>query len=184
LRNPELWSRIRKEAQERYEVEAEKNDQRRAAMEKHGLTASETINPRSFEYITASKTHPELIGKRFFEVAETLGIDDYWEAVRKVLLDDEGETFTGGGGVCEEDIITILRYPACAISTDGSTRDMPSTIMRPAHPRNYGTYAKILQHYVREKHLLSLEEAIRKMTSLPASFLGLTNRGIIRPGSC
>jgi len=183
LRNPKLWSRIKKEAQERYEVEAKKNEERRRLMERHNLVASETINPRSFEYITASKTHPELIGKRFFEVAEAFGMDDYWEAIRKVLLDDEGETFTGGGGICEEDIVTILRYPACAVSTDGSTRDVPSTVMRPAHPRNYGTYAKVLQHYVREEHLLSLEDAVRKMTSLPAGFLGLTDRGIIRPGS-
>lgn len=182
LRNPQLWPRIRKEAQERYEVEAKKNEERRRLMERHNLVASKTINPRSFEYITSSKTHPELIGKRFFEVAEAFGMDDYWEAVRKVLLDDEGETFTGGGGICEEDIVTILRYPGCAVSTDGSTRDAPSTVMRPAHPRNYGTYAKVLQHYVRERLLLSPEDAIRKMTSLPASFLGLNDRGIIRPG--
>ncbi len=183
LRNLEMWSRIKKEAQERYEVEAKKNEERRRLMERHNLVASETINPKSFEYITASKTHPELIGKRFFEIAEALGMDDYWEAVRKVLLDDGGETFTGGGGICEEDVVTILCYPGCAISTDGSTRDVPSTVMRPAHPRNYGTHAKILQHYVREKHLLSLEDAVRKMTSLPATFLGLTDRGIIRAGS-
>jgi N-acyl-D-aspartate/D-glutamate deacylase len=152
-------------------------------MEKYNLAASETVNPKNFEYITSSKTHPELVGKRFFEVAEALGMDDYWEAIRKILIEDDGETFTGGGGICEEDIVTILRYPACAVSTDGSTRDMPSTVMRPAHPRNYGTYAKILQHYVREEHLLSLENAVRKMSSLPASFLGLTDRGLIRPGS-
>ena len=183
LRNPELWSRIKREAQERYEVEAKKNEERRRTMEKYNLAASETVNPKNFEYITSSKTHPELVGKRFFEVAEALGMDDYWEAIRKVLIDDDGETFTGGGGICEEDIATILRYPACAVSTDSSTRDMPSTVMRPAHPRNYGTYAKVLQHYVREVHLLSLEDAIRKMTSLPAGFLGLTDRGLIRLGS-
>jgi N-acyl-D-amino-acid deacylase len=152
-------------------------------MEKYNLAASETINPKNFEYITASKTHLELIGKRFFEVAEALGVDDHWEAIRRVLLNDEGETFTGGGGISEDDILTILRYPACAISTDGSTRDRPSTPMRPTHPRNYGTYAKILQQYVREEHLLSLEDAVRKMTSLPASFLTLTSRGLIRQGS-
>ncbi len=110
-------------------------------------------------------------------------MDDYWEAIRQVLLDDEGHTFTGGGGMCDEDIITILRCPLCAISTDGSTRDNPSTIMRPAHPRNFGSFAKVLQRYVREERVLSLEDAVRKMTWLPASFLGLKKRGLLYPGN-
>jgi N-acyl-D-amino-acid deacylase len=183
LRNPELWKRIKKESQERYDVDFAKNEERRKAMERYHITPSEVVNPRSFEYITHSKTHPELIGKRFFEVADALGIDNYWEAIRKVLLDDEGHTFTGGGGMCDEDIITILRYTLCAISTDGSTRDNPSTVMRPAHPRNYGSFAKVLQRYVREERVLSLEDAVRKMTWLPASFLGLKKRGLLYPGN-
>jgi len=183
LRNSELWARIKREAQERYDVDEARNEERRRAMEKHGVTPSEVVNPRDFEYITYSKTHPELAGKRFFEVAGALGMDDYWEAIRKVLLDDEGYTFTGGGGMCEEDIVTILRFPACAVSTDGSTRDRPSMVMSPAHPRNYGSYAKVLQRYVREERVLSLEDAVRKMTSLPATFLGLADRGIIRLGA-
>jgi N-acyl-D-amino-acid deacylase len=183
LRNPDLWPRIKREAQERYDVEVEKNEERRRALEKYGIKPSEIVDPRSFEYITHSKTHPEVVGKRFFEVAEVLGMDDYWEAIRKVLLDDGGETFTGGGGMCDEDIATILMFPACAVSTDSSTRDEPSTVLRPAHPRNYGSFAKVLGRFVREERLLTLEEAVRKMTSLPASFLGLTDRGIIRPGA-
>jgi N-acyl-D-amino-acid deacylase len=183
LENPRLWARIKREAQERYDVDATKNIERRRVMEKYGVTPSEVVYPRGFEYITHSKTHPELVGKRFFEVAEALGIDDYWDAIRKVLLDDEGQTFTGGGGMCDEDVTTILRFPACAVSTDGSTRDTPSTSMRPAHPRNYGSYAKVLQRYVREEHILTLEDAVRKMTGLPASFLGLSDRGLLRPGA-
>lgn len=183
LRNPTLWKRIKKESQERYDVDVAKNEERRKTMERYDVTPSEVVNPRSFEYITYSKTHPELIGKRFFEVAEALSVDDYWEAIRKVLLDDEGHTFTGGGGMCDEDILTILRCPLCVVSTDGSTRDFPSSVMRPAHPRNYGSFAKVLQRYVREEHVLSLEDAVRKMTSLPASFLGLNNRGLLYPGN-
>ena len=183
LKNPELWSRIKREAKERYDVEADKNEERRRAMESYGITPSEIVNPRGFEYITHSKTHPELVGKRFFEVAEALEMEDYWEAIRRVLLDDGGHTFTGGGGMCDGDIITILRFPGCAVSTDSSTSDCPSTVMRPAHPRGYGSYAKVLQRYVREEGVLSLEDAVRKMTCLPASFLGLNNRGIIRPGA-
>ncbi|MDH5790664.1 MAG: D-aminoacylase [Candidatus Bathyarchaeota archaeon] len=183
LRDPELWSRIKKEAQERYDVEVEKNEERRRALAKHGIKPSEIVDPRSFEYVTHSKTHPKAVGRRFFEVAEALGMDDHWEAIREVLLDDDGETFTGGGGMCDEDIATILRFSACAVSTDSSTRDSSSTTLRPAHPRDYGSFAKVLGKYVREEGLLSLEDAVRKMTSLPASFLGLQDRGAIRPGA-
>lgn len=85
--------------------------------------------------------------------------------------------------MCDEDLVTILRFHACAVSTDGATRDTPSTTLRPAHPRNYGSYAKVLQRYVREERVLTLEDAVRKMTGLPASFLGLNDRGLLRPGA-
>jgi N-acyl-D-amino-acid deacylase len=182
LRNPELWTRIKREAQERYDVEYANNETRLKMTDVYDIPPFEVINPRNFECITYSKTHPELVGKRFFEITETLGAEDHWEAIRSVLVDDDGHTFTGGGGICEEDIITILKFTACAISTDGSTRDVPSTVMKPAHPRNYGTFAKVLQHYVRETGVIPLEEAVRKMTSLPANFLGLHDRGILRLG--
>ena len=178
-----IATRWRAQSQERYDLEVKENNKRSKEMAKHGIIPSEIVDPRSFEYITYSKSHSELVGKRFYEVAEALGMDDYWEAIRKVLLDDEGNTYTGGGGMCDEDIETILRFPACAVSTDGGTRDTFSGVMKPEHPRAYGTYAKILQKYVRETRVLTLEDAVRKMTSLPAGFLGLSDRGIIRLGA-
>ncbi len=183
LRNPALWARMKREAQERYDVDVAANEARRRAMERYHVVPSEVVNPRSFEYITYSRTHPELVGKRFFEVADALGFDDFWDAIRTVLLDDGGHTYTGGGGMCDDDLVTILRCPFCAVSTDGSTRDTPSTSLRPAHPRNYGSYAKVLQRYVREDRVLTLEDAVRKMTSLPATFLGLQCRGFLYPGN-
>ena len=50
------------------------------------------------------------------------------------------------------------------------------------HPRSYGTFVRVLGVYVREKHLLTLEDAVRKMTAFPAARLGLTDRGVLRPG--
>jgi N-acyl-D-amino-acid deacylase len=50
------------------------------------------------------------------------------------------------------------------------------------HPRSYGTFARVLGLYVREKQVLTLEEAVRKMTSFPAARLGITDRGLLRPG--
>jgi len=183
LRDPETWKRIKSESQARYDLEVEENDERRRAMRDHGITPSEIVDPRSFEYVTHSKNHPEMVGKRFYEVAEALGITDFWEAIRWLLLEDEGHTFTGGGGMGDADIAAILRFPACAVSTDSYTLDEPSTTFRPQHPRGYGSFAKVLGRFVRDEGILSLEDAVRKMTSLPATFLGLTDRGIIRPGA-
>lgn len=79
----------------------------------------------------------------------------------------------------EEDLQRILRHPATMIASDGGV-----TVFGRAnpHPRSYGTFARVLAVYVREKKVLTLEEAIRKMTALPAVRLGLTDRGVLRPG--
>jgi len=183
LRDPETWKRIKSESQARFDLEVEENTERRRAMRDHGITPSEIVDPRAFEYVTHSRNHPDLVGKRFYEVAEALGMDDYLEAIKRLLLEDEGHTFTGGGGMGDDDIATILRFPACAVSTDSYTLDEPSTTLKPQHPRGYGSFAKVLGRFVREEGILSLEDAVRKMTSLPATFLGLTDRGIIRPGA-
>ncbi|MBI5083268.1 MAG: D-aminoacylase, partial [Acidobacteria bacterium] len=81
--------------------------------------------------------------------------------------------------ISEEDVERILRYPYTMIASDGGIpafgRDVP-------HPRNYGTFARVLGRYVRERKVLTLEEAVRKMTGLPAQRFGLQDRGLIRPG--
>jgi N-acyl-D-amino-acid deacylase len=79
----------------------------------------------------------------------------------------------------EDDVDTIFRYPNAAVASDGSIvaygRGQP-------HPRSYGTNARILSDYVRERHVLTLEDAIRRMTSLPARTFSFHDRGIVRPG--
>lgn len=79
----------------------------------------------------------------------------------------------------EEDLVRILRHPATMVASDGEVpifgRDMP-------HPRSYGTFARVLGVYVREKQAITLEDAVRKMTSFPAQRLSLADRGVIRPG--
>jgi N-acyl-D-amino-acid deacylase len=79
----------------------------------------------------------------------------------------------------EEDLDRILRHPATMIASDG---EVPIFGRASPHPRSYGTFARVLAVYVREKHAITLEEAVRKMTSFPAARLGLTDRGILRPG--
>jgi N-acyl-D-amino-acid deacylase len=76
----------------------------------------------------------------------------------------------------EEDLETTMRHPCQMFCTDGIL------LGSAPHPRGYGTYPRILGRYVRERRVLSLEEAVRKMTSLPAQHIGLRDRGLLREG--
>jgi N-acyl-D-amino-acid deacylase len=83
----------------------------------------------------------------------------------------------------EENIRKIIQQSYVSFGSDGaSMSDAPIFSEWESHPRAYGTFARILGTYVREKKLLSLEEAIRKMTSLPAANLKIQKRGLLRPG--
>jgi len=90
-----------------------------------------------------------------------------------------------GGCTCifhamdKSDVANIMKHPWTAIATDGRLTKLGENFV---HPRNYGTYPRVLGKYVREQKLLTLEEAIRKMTSLPAMRMGLKDRGMISPG--
>ena len=77
----------------------------------------------------------------------------------------------------EDDVRTVMAHPTTMIGSDG--------LYSPGnpHPRVYGTFPRILGRYVREEGLLSLEDAVRKMTSFPAQKLGLHSKGVIRPGA-
>ena len=79
----------------------------------------------------------------------------------------------------EEDVIRILQHSATMVASDG---EVPAFGRGNPHPRSYGTFARVLGMYVREKRVLTLEEAVRKMTSFPAARIGLSDRGILRPG--
>jgi N-acyl-D-amino-acid deacylase len=77
----------------------------------------------------------------------------------------------------EEDLQKILRYPAAAIACDCG-----ASLRSGVHPRYFGTFPRVLGHYVREQKLLSWEDAVRKMTGLPATMLGMVDRGYLLPG--
>jgi len=83
-------------------------------------------------------------------------------------------------GMSEDDVRRVMRHPAVAIASDGWTLS-PAAGGKP-HPLSYGTYARVLGRYVREEGVLGLEEAVRKMTSLPAQRLRRYDLGLVRPG--
>jgi N-acyl-D-amino-acid deacylase len=79
----------------------------------------------------------------------------------------------------EKDVERILRYANASVGSDGGIRELGVGV---PHPRSYGTRARVLAEYVRNRGVLTLEEAVRKMTSLPARTLGLRDRGLVREG--
>ena len=81
--------------------------------------------------------------------------------------------------ISEVDLQRILRHPATMIASDG---EIPIFGRASPHPRSYGTFARVLGVYVRERRTISLEDAVRKMTSFPAQRIGLVDRGLLRPG--
>ena len=114
-------------------------------------------------------------GKSLQQIAEMRG-EEPLESVFNLLLDEECAVAMIMFTMAEDDVRTVMQHPATMIGTDGIwSHGKP-------HPRIYGPYPRILGTYVREQHLLSLEEAIRKMTLFPAQKFGLGKKGIVREG--
>jgi dihydroorotase/N-acyl-D-amino-acid deacylase len=119
-------------------------------------------------------------------------LDDIAKAEQKdpldVLMDIIAEDDTTGSGVMffmnEDDVRAALKHPLVMLGTDsgGMAPDSPPPTAG-VHPRAWGSAARILAKYVREERLLTLEEAVRKMTSLPAQRMRLWDRGVVRPGA-
>jgi dihydroorotase/N-acyl-D-amino-acid deacylase len=105
------------------------------------------------------------------------------DALIDLVIADQGQTACIIAIMDEADVRAALAHPLVSIDTDSGARaeDGPLSESR-SHPRAWGTFARILGRYVREERLLTLEEAIRKMTSRPAARVGLHDRGILRPG--
>jgi N-acyl-D-amino-acid deacylase len=120
--------------------------------------------------ITWSRPHPEMGGKPLSEIAVAWSVTAL-EAARR--LQPAGAIYYG---MAEEDVRRILRHPATMIGSDGLPNDP-----RP-HPRLWGTFPRVLGHYCREQRLFSLEQAIHKMTGLPATTFRLNRRGFVREG--
>jgi N-acyl-D-amino-acid deacylase len=98
------------------------------------------------------------------------------ESILNLLREEECAVAMIMFTMAEEDVRIVMRHPATMIGTDGIwSHGKP-------HPRIYGSYPRILGMYVRQERLLSLEEAVRKMTSFPAQKFGLWKKGIVREG--
>ena len=127
--------------------------------------------------IGASKAYPQYSGMMVPEAAKMHGKSRV-DTILDVLLGDDFASTEISFGMCEEDVEEVMAYPRTMIGTDGLW--YPDTFG--AHPRAFASFPRVLGHYVRERKVVSFEEAIRKMTSMPAALYGLTGKGLIRAG--
>ena len=132
-------------------------------------------------FISRNSWDPDMAGKNLAELAVDAGLEPTPENAADVVFD----IIRGGGATAvyhaigPEDVDRIMQHPATAIGSDGPVGVFGEGA---PHPRQYGTFARVLGLYVRERKILSLEEAIRKMSSQSARRLGIHDRGLITKG--
>ncbi|MBZ5615441.1 MAG: D-aminoacylase [Acidobacteriia bacterium] len=121
-------------------------------------------------------------GKRLSEIAATLNKDPM-DALFDLLIEDHAFTDCAVFGMSEPDVALALQQPWVSVDND-SSGSSPQGILgeEHPHPRAYGTFPRILRRYVREEKKLTLEEAIRKFSALPAQRMRLTDRGVLKQG--
>ncbi len=129
--------------------------------------------------------NPELLplqGKRLSEVA-AMWKEDPIDALCDILIKDKAFTNVAVFGMDEPDVVLALKQPWVSIDND-SQGTSPEGLLgtEHPHPRAYGTFPRILRKYVREEHALTLEDAIRKFTALPAQRMRFTDRGVLKQG--
>jgi len=136
----------------------------------------------SYAVIARFAADPRLNGKSVPAAALILrgkdGLEDQIETIFD--LESHGGASAIFHGMNEDDLRTFLKHPLTMIASDGGPRVLSQDV---PHPRSYGNNARVLARYVRELKLLTLEEAIRRMTSLPAATFHLKDRGTLKPGA-
>jgi dihydroorotase/N-acyl-D-amino-acid deacylase len=168
-----------------------KDPAKRARMRKDMTTPSDTWDNEWLEIdgpqdvLICAVNHKELLqyqGKRLSEVAAEWH-EDPIDAIFDFLIRDEAGTSVAVFGMSEPDVVLALQQPWVSVDNDDSAT-APEGILGAdhPHPRAYGTYPRILAKYVREEGKLSLPDAIRKFTALPAQREHLTDRGVIKRG--
>ncbi|MGI6358281.1 MAG: N-acyl-D-amino-acid deacylase family protein [Bacillota bacterium] len=137
---------------------------------------------RFADILIASVNRPEnkhLEGKTVAEAAEAAGRDPLEFCFDLVAAEDAGVASVVFG-MDEADVKTIMAHPLTMIGSDGAS--MPIQGPGKPHPRNFSTFVRVLAKYSLEEQVVPLEEAVRKMTALPASRMRLFDRGLLRPG--
>jgi N-acyl-D-aspartate/D-glutamate deacylase len=137
-----------------------------------GVMVSSVLNPdlRKYEGMTLAA------------IGTAMGKDPR-DAVIDLVIADHGESAVITSIMDEDDVRTALTHPLVGVGTDSGAQAQDGRLSESkSHPRAWGSFPRILGHYVRDEHLLTLEEAVRKMTSKAAARVQLRDRGVLRPG--
>lgn len=123
------------------------------------------------------ENNKQFSGKSIKEAAKLAGYEEPCDFMCDLLIDEEGKVGIIVLSMSQEDVDTVAKLPYSMVISDSlyGVSDCP-------HPRLYGSFPKIIREYVRERHILSMEDAIRKMTLLPAKRLSLKDRGLLKEG--
>jgi N-acyl-D-amino-acid deacylase len=147
---------------------------------KEALKAS-AFKDYDYAVVAGYEPDPSFNGKSIAAITKKVrGKTDVQSQIEQII-----EMYMAGGAAMiyhvmgEQDVQSIMREPFTMIASDSGVRRLGEGV---PHPRGYGNNARVLGHYVRELRLLSLEDAIRKMTSLPAQTFNLRDRGLLREG--
>jgi N-acyl-D-amino-acid deacylase len=153
-----------------------------AELDRDGLNNWGRIPSWEAVQISISPHLPQHAGETIAAIAAARGCDPL-DALCDYLIADQGATRVLITSIAEDDIRTIVRSPAALVGSDGNcVADYGVTSQGMPHPRFYGTFPRILGHYVHEEGLLPLETAVRKMTGATAAALRLEDRGLLKEG--
>jgi N-acyl-D-amino-acid deacylase len=123
-----------------------------------------------------------VMGKRIAVIAAARH-EDPWDTYFSILAESRADVFAFYHVMSEADVRAAMTLPWVSFGTDSEATTRAGELGRGlVHPRAYGTFPRILGHYVRDEHVLTLEDAVRKMTSLAAAQLGVRERGTLREG--
>jgi len=131
-----------------------------------------------------NKENARFEGKKLSQIAKEWNKEPA-DAAFDLVMQGQGRVLAIYHMMSEQDIVTALKYPWTSIGSDAGAALKPGTVdgLGLAHPRSYGNHARLISRYVRDQKVLPLEEAIRKMTSWPATRMRLASRGMIKEGN-
>ncbi len=169
LRDPAQRARAQKEMDE---PSATWENQWRGSGGGQGVTLIQVLNPELRKYE----------GMNFLEIARQLNKDPK-DAAMDIAVADHGESRVVISIMQEADVRAAVSSPLVTFGSDSEAQAEDGPLSKTkAHPRAFGTFPRVLAEYARAEHTMRLEEAVRKMTSLAASRVGIMDRGILRPG--
>jgi len=128
--------------------------------------------------IMDAKKNTDLIGRMFCDLSEEQGREEF-DIAADLFIEEKNDIVISLSTMSEQDVQHALKQPWVMVSSDGSAVPYKEFSV---HPRSYGSFPRVLRKYVREEGLLSLVDGIRKMTSLPAQVLRLSDRGLLLVG--